>query len=132
MGKERFDVTQFINIFFFCCLEYPARNNMNTVELVKSRVDANASYAINDKTKIAELKIPSNQTRSFDLSRFVFEAKNYTDGLKEALTALENVSKTHPALIVVPWSKCSSNKWCNKCFDHEVMKSSQFKLHANA
>ena len=132
MGKERFDVTQFINIFFFCCLEYPARNNMNTVELVKSRVDANASYAINDKTKIAELKIPSNLTRSFDLSRFVFEAKNYTDGLKKALTALENVSKTHPALIVVPWSKCSSNKWCHKCFDHEVMKSSQFKLHANA
>ena len=66
------------------------------------------------------------------MSHFVFEAKNYTDGLKKALTALEDISKTHPALIVVPWSKCSSNKWCNKCFDHEVMKYSQFKLHANA
>ena len=131
-GKERFDVSQFFNIFFICHLEYPARNNMNTVELVKSRVYANASYAINDKTKIDELKIPSNLTRSFDLSHFVFEAKNYTDGLKKALTALEDISKTHPALIVVPWSKCSSNKWCNKCFDHEVMKYSQFKLHANA
>ena len=128
-GKENFDRNQLTDIFFPFQMEYLLRNNRETVQMVQGNLEANSSSALNDKTKIGEMKIPTNMTRSFDPSNYVFETDNYTNGLRKALTALLRISETRSALIVIPWLKCSTDKWCRKCYGDQNNKISQFKKH---
>ena len=130
-GKEKFNSTQLSENFEIFSMEYALRNNATTLELVQSKIDAISSSALNDKTNIDKMKIPSNQTKSFDLTQFIFEANNYSDGLKQALSALECLSKTQPALIVIPWLKCSTDMWCQSCYHDQCVKIIQFKKHIN-
>ena len=93
------------------------RNNEGNVKLVKEKMYISTNLvgrSQNDTTKIGELEIPSNLTRTFPTENFLLEANNYQDGFEKVFESLKNIDdacKTS-SLIVMPWA----NTYYCKCY----------------
>ena len=93
------------------------RNNEGNVKLVKEKMYISTNLvgrSQNDTTKIGELEIPSNLTRTFSTENFLLEANNYQDGFEKVFESLKNIDdacKTS-SLIVMPWA----NTYYCKCY----------------
>ena len=98
------------------------RNNEGNVKLVKeyinvSNVRSNISNFVrllNDTSKIGELEISSNLTRTFPTENFLLKANNYQDGFEKVFEALKGIDDTcnTSAVIVIPWTLTSNTNYC--------------------
>merc|ERR1719219_1480398 len=96
------------------------RNNEGNVKLVQEKINISSAVkanALNDTSKIGELEIPSNLTRTFPTENFLLEANNYQDGFEKVFEALKGIDDAcnTSALIVIPWTdphycKCYKDK----------------------
>ena len=110
-GKERFNRDELLGQFpKKIGMNKAMRNNEGNVKLVKENINIDFAVAsragLNDTSKIEELEIPYNLTRTFPTENFLLEANNYHDGFKkvfEALKDIDNACNPSSALIALPW-----------------------------
>jgi len=109
-GKDKFDRDQLLGQFpKKIGMTKAMRNNEGNVKLVKEKIHISGATTgvLNDTSKIGELEIPSNLTRTFPKENFLSVAKNYQDGFEKVFEALKRIDDAcnTSALIVIPWTR---------------------------